>query len=117
MSTQNIAPVLDELKTLLGDSENAQKIFDLMHRAYAKNATLDEATFYLANELFKQYGLVVFITSSREAKQLFVDSILKEIIEQPSYLIVNQTISELEKAGFKNQFFLYARRHTRAYRA
>jgi len=103
MFTKNIVPVLDELKTLLGESENAQKIFDLMHRAYAQNETLDEATFYLANELFKQYGLVVFITSSREAKQLFVDFILKEIIEQPSYEIVNQTISELEKAGFKGQ--------------
>ncbi len=103
MSTRNIVPVLDELKTLVGDSENAQKIFDLMHRAYAKNETLDEATFYLANELFKQYGLVVFITSSREAKQLFVDYILKEILGKTSYPIVNQTISNLEKVGFKAQ--------------
>ncbi len=103
MSTQNIAPVLDELKTLLGESENAQKIFDLMHRAYAQNETLDDATFCLANELFKQYGLVVFITSSREAKQLFTDYILKEILEQPSHEIVNQTISELEQVGFKGQ--------------
>ena len=103
MSTKNILPVLDRLKETLGDSENAQKIYDLMHRAYAQNDSLDEATFYLANELFREYGLLVFITSSREAKQLFTDFILKEIIEQPSYNIVNQTISKLEEVGFKGQ--------------
>lgn len=103
MSTKNIVPVLDELKTLLGESENAKAIYDLMHRAYAQNDTLDDATFYLVNELFKEYGLVVFITSSREAKTLFTDYMLKEIIEQPSYNIVNQTISKLEAIGFKGQ--------------
>jgi len=103
MSTKHIASVLNELKTLLGESENAQKIYDLMYRAYAQNDTLDEATFYLANELFKEYGLVIFITSSREAKALFSDYILNEIIKQPSYDIISQTISELEEIGFRGQ--------------
>jgi len=103
MSTKNIVPVLEDLKNTLGDSENAQKVYDLMHRAYAQNDTLDEATFYLANELFKEYGLLVFITSSPEAKRLFTDFILKEIIERSSYSIVNQTIDYLTENGFKGQ--------------
>ncbi len=103
MSTKGILPVLEELKNLLGESENATQIYDLMYEAYAKHDTLDEATFYLTNALFQDYGLVVFITSSPKAKSLFVEYMLKEIIEQASYKIVNKTIAELEKAGFKAQ--------------
>ena len=103
MKTNSLAPVLDELKMILGDSDDGQRCFNLIHQAYTENDTYGPAAIQLVDSLFKPYGLVVVNMDSPSLKRIFIPHIKKEIFEQPSQRLVNQVQTELEKAGFGGQ--------------
>lgn len=100
MKTATLAPVLAELKDILGNSPNAQHIYELLEKAYTQHKLYADATIQLVNELFKNEGLVVINMSDAQLKRLFIPIIQEEILEQPSQPLVEATIEELEKAGF-----------------
>ncbi len=103
MQTTTLAPVLEELKGILGESENAQAIFSIIQNAFIQHKTYSKATQCLVHELFKQYGLVVCNMNEPKLKRLFAPYIKEEIINQPSEKLVINTQTELEKLGFSAQ--------------
>ncbi len=103
MSTQHLQPVLDQLKEVLGESEHAQTIYKTLHTAYSTHKTYNDATLYLINELFKEYGLVVLIPNTADLKRQFIPIMEAELLEQSSETLVSTTINELAEAGFKAQ--------------
>ncbi len=103
MKTASLGPVLEDLRGILGESESARNLFELIKLIYAKNARYADAAFELAHELFKEYGLVVLNTNDRKLKLNFAPIIKEEILEQPSQTIVNQTIAKLNTVGFAAQ--------------
>jgi len=103
MRTESIRPVLEELKTILGDSPNAQKAFALLERAHQKHDRYADATIELVHGLFGKSGLVVANMSHPELKKTFVPVMLSEILDQVSHPIVQQTIEQLNEAGFEAQ--------------
>lgn len=103
MSTSSLGLVLHDLKSILGDSENAANLYKLIEAIHTKNARYSEAAFELAHELFKQEGLVVLNTNDAKLKRIFAPIIKDEIINQPSQSLVNQTIGQLEAIGFPGQ--------------
>lgn len=105
MKTESLRAVLDELKPTLGDSENAQYIFDIIEKAYTQHTLYQDATQDLLNALFGKYGLVVLNMNDTELKQQFMPIMEKEIVEQPSKSLVEQTQNELADLGFKPQAF------------
>lgn len=105
MKTESLRAVLDELKPTLGDSENAQHIFDIIEKAYTQHTLYQDATQDLLNALFGKYGLVVLNMNDTELKQQFIPIMEKEIVEQPSKSLVEQTQNELADLGFKAQAF------------
>jgi len=74
--------VLTELKSVLGTSENAEKLVSLFEDAYLKHDNLADATRYLVNELFGEYGLVIMDGDDKRLKQQFIPTIKKDILEQ-----------------------------------
>ena len=58
-TASSLRPALDELKAVLGDSEQAKPIFDIIEKAYTSHALYHDATQVLIHELFGKYGLVV----------------------------------------------------------
>ena len=105
MHTASLRAVLDELKPILGDSEKAQHIFQLIEKAYTQHETYQDATQALLIDLFGKYGLVVLNMNDADLKQRFIPIMEKEIIEQPSKALVEKTQKELENLGFKPQAF------------
>ncbi len=95
--TNNLQSVIDELKTILGNSEKATEFVALIEDAYVKHKTLDQATRFLVNALFGEYGVVILDGNDAEFKKEFKDEFKKDIFDNASFDIVNKTIAKLEE--------------------
>lgn len=69
----------------IGHHQNAERLRDLFRRSYLEHSSLASATRYLANELFKEYGLVIMDARGRELKNLFVPHMQEELLHQEAY--------------------------------
>lgn len=96
-STDGTAETLEELKQILGESEQAKTIIALFERAYQGHATLAEATRYLVNELFGEHGLVTLDGNDALLKARFIPELKKDIFENAAWEAVNQTIGALKE--------------------
>ena len=96
LSTEGLDNVFDVFTKELGAGENAETLRDLFQAAYLKHNTLADATLYLANALFAEYGLVIVDANNKSLKQLFVPFIEDELIHQTSYKEVTQTSRRLD---------------------
>jgi len=103
LATDGLEELVKELKSELGASANAQKLSTLFSEAYIKHNNLTDATRYLANELFSDYGLVIIDGNDRDLKQQFIPYAEKELTENLAFNAINKTTEKLEKLGFKRQ--------------
>jgi bacillithiol synthase len=95
-NTEGLNEVIAELKTILGGNEKANDLIQLFEKAYINHANLSDATRYLVNELFGQYGIVILDGNDTELKQLFKEEFIKDIFENTSAKEVNKTIDEFK---------------------
>ena len=105
MSTASLAPVLEELKSILGESENATKIFELIHRTHTQHKVYSKSIIELTHELFKADGLVVLNMNNPTLKRLLLPIIKEELLKHPSKDLVDQQQAKLGEKGFKSQAF------------
>lgn len=103
LKTKGLQEVCDVFEQELGDTENAQKLVTLFKESYLKHETLAEATRYLANELFKEEGLVIVDANSRVLKQLFGPYLISEIENKSALKTVKSTSENLSDLGYKVQ--------------
>lgn len=103
MDTDTLAPVLEEVKEILGNSENAQHIVALLERCYACGKSYAQAAFEFTNELFKSYGVVVALTNNADLKRAFIPIMKDELLKQSSKKLVDAVIEEKAGAEFKAQ--------------
>jgi bacillithiol biosynthesis cysteine-adding enzyme BshC len=96
-STEGLQEVVAELKTILGDNEKSTELIRLFEKAYIEHYNLSDATRYLVNALFGEYGLVILDGNDPELKQLFKEEFKKDIFEHVPFNEVNQTVLELKK--------------------
>ncbi len=95
LSTDGLDEVLKVFSQTLGNSPNANYLKQLYQGAYLDHNNLTDATRYLANELFKDYGLVIIDADDRELKELFVPYLRREIQENISFKEVTGTNEKL----------------------
>lgn len=103
LKTNELEKLLEELGDILGDSENAQHIKELLNRAYLQHDNLADATRYLANELFKGFGLVILDASDDRLKQEFIPYLKADVLEQKNSNLVIATNEKLDVKGYKTQ--------------
>ncbi|MDC0177705.1 bacillithiol biosynthesis cysteine-adding enzyme BshC [Polaribacter sp.] len=96
-STKGLAAVLEVFSEHLGNSKNALFIQKLFSDAYLKHDNLANATRFIVNELFGEYGLVIIDGDDANLKQLFQPIIKDELENQTSFKSVSKTITDLEK--------------------
>ncbi|MEO9571981.1 MAG: bacillithiol biosynthesis cysteine-adding enzyme BshC [Polaribacter sp.] len=96
-STDGLQDVFEVFSSHLGTSKNAIFIKKLFSEAYLKHQNLAEATRFIANELFKDFGLVVLDGDDTDLKQLFTPIVKDELENETSFKSVSKTILELEK--------------------
>jgi bacillithiol biosynthesis cysteine-adding enzyme BshC len=95
--TEELQEVIVELKTILGESENSNSIIQLFEKAYTGNSNLADATRYVVNELFGEYGVITLDGNDVNLKHLFKEEFTEDIFEGTPAKLVNETITELKK--------------------
>ncbi len=95
LDTKGLEQVFQLFKNQLGLSNNAKTLTKLFKNAYLEHSNLADATRYIANFLFKDYGLVVIDANFKSLKQLFIPSIKQELEQQVSFANVTQTSKAL----------------------
>ena len=100
LSTEGLEDIYELFSKDIGSSKNANDIKQLFESAYLKINNLTDATRYLANALFKDYGLVIIDAADKALKQLFIPYIKDELFNQTSFNAVskaNKALSELSE--------------------
>jgi bacillithiol biosynthesis cysteine-adding enzyme BshC len=95
LNTKSIIQSLKEYKGILGISQNAEKLSEMVSSAYADGKNLADATRYLANELFGALGLVIVDADDKSLKSQFAPIIERDIIEQNSYKNIEESSKKL----------------------
>lgn len=103
MNTASLAPVLAQLKDILGDRPAAVEIYQILEKAYTSHELYSLSTIDLVNQLFGAYGLVVLGMNHPKLKREFIPIMRQELLEQPSQAFVQKATAELEEAGFSGQ--------------
>jgi len=97
ISTNGLEEVFNIFSSELGQGDNANFLRALFKNAYLKYDNLAEATRFLANTLFSEYGLVIIDAIDKDLKQLFVPYLEKELLDKVSYNAVINSNAALEK--------------------
>ena len=105
MNLNNIKEVIDELKNIMGESKHAEQLVDIFHNAYLKHKNLSDATRYLINYLFGDYGIVVIDGDDKELKREFIPYIKKDILENAFFKKIEQSSINLTKMMYTPQAF------------
>ena len=94
---------LAELKSLLGDSPNAQEVFAIIEKAHTQNEIYSDAVIEMVHSLFGKYGLVVLNMNQPKLKAAFSPIIIDELLNQTSHQFVSKSIEKLEAKGLSAQ--------------
>ena len=103
MPATTLAPVLEELKPVLGETENAQALWAKIEQSYTRAANFADATQALLHALLGRFGLVTFNMSHPDLKRQFAPVMRAELTEQASNRLVSVVIEQLHAKGFKTQ--------------
>ncbi|MEO1032800.1 MAG: bacillithiol biosynthesis cysteine-adding enzyme BshC [Bacteroidota bacterium] len=101
--TSGLDDVFEVVAAEFGSGKFADQLKAWFKKAYLNHANLADATRYLANELFGEYGLVIIDADNRDLKRLFIPYIRKELLEQTAFKEVSETNTTLETLGLKIQ--------------
>lgn len=91
LSTEDLKAVFDLFSLELGQTKNADFLKNLFKEAYLGHSNLADATRYLANELFKDYGLVIIDAADKDLKRVFIPHMEHELLHKVSFEAVSQT--------------------------
>lgn len=96
-NTLGLEEVIAELKSILGNTDKTNELISVFEKAYLKHINLTDATRYIVNELFGEYGLVILDGNDVELKHLFKNELKQDIFKNTSFKFVSETITELQK--------------------
>jgi bacillithiol biosynthesis cysteine-adding enzyme BshC len=102
-STQGLDAIFDIISAEFGSGTKAETLKKWFNDSYVKHTNLADATRYLANQLFGDFGLVILDADNRDLKRLFIPQMKTELTEQIAFNTVNETNSKLEVLGYKIQ--------------
>lgn len=102
ISAKDIYNVISDIKTLLGNSENAKKIIEIFVHAYSKG-NLADATRALVDSLFSKYGLIIIDADNKEFKKIFSETIKDDLLNNTAFKKVSETNAQLMKLDYKPQ--------------
>lgn len=101
--TSDLKQLAIEFEKQLGRSEQADYLLQLFNKAYLEHSNLADATRYLVNELFGNYGLVVIDGNDQGFKQQFIPQIEADIFDNLAFHVTEPAIQSLQKQGYSIQ--------------
>ncbi|CAN5572930.1 bacillithiol biosynthesis cysteine-adding enzyme BshC [soil metagenome] len=103
LTSEGISEVIELAKSMLGESEQTNKIIELLTNAYSKENSLSKATRILVDFLFSKYGLVILDADDTRLKKSFIPVMQEELISQTSFLKTSETIKALDELKYEAQ--------------
>ncbi|SHK45327.1 bacillithiol biosynthesis cysteine-adding enzyme BshC [Maribacter aquivivus] len=97
LPTKGLEEVFTLYSKTIGDSNNAKRLKNLFENAYLKHDNLTNATRFLTNEIFKDYGLVIVDGDDVDLKKTLIPYMKKDIFEQTAFKKVSETIKDIEE--------------------
>ncbi|MCK8522063.1 bacillithiol biosynthesis cysteine-adding enzyme BshC [Aquimarina sp. D1M17] len=101
--TKGLDRVFEVFSSEIGPGSNAEYLKSLFKEAYLGHNSLADATRYLANTLFGEYGLVIVDGDDSTLKQLFTPFMKRELLEEIAYNQILPKANTLKKEGYKVQ--------------
>lgn len=84
MTLDGLGDVLSIIKEKLGASDNASQLTEIIQSAEKQANTYGDFMFYLVNELFKTYGLVIANMDNGKYKSKLLPYVIKDLKEKDS---------------------------------
>ena len=105
LSTEGLAEVFEVFSNEIGHTKNAEVLKQLFKNAYLSHDNLADATRFLANALFAEYGLVIVEANNTDLKKQFIPYLETELLNETSFKAVKDTIEDLNSysENFKAQ--------------
>ncbi len=95
LKTEGFKAVFKSFSEQLGNSKNANSIKKLFENAYLNHTNLTDATRYLVNALFGDYGLVIIDGDDTKLKQEFSPIVKEELLNNISFKEVSKASEKL----------------------
>ena len=95
LSTTGLEDLFEVYSKELGSSTNAAELKKLFENAYLEHENLADATRFLANSLFANYGLVILDADDANLKRAFIPYVKEELENQTSFKEVQKSIESL----------------------
>lgn len=103
MKLDGIENLLSELKTVLGDRNDADEIINLFSTFFSSEKTFTNSIKGIINHLFGKFGLVIIDGDDVLLKQLFVPEFKSELLERKNHQLIHSTSEKLKELGYKPQ--------------
>ncbi len=91
---KELIKLIDQLASQLEVHEHGKDLIQIFRKAYSVGTTIQQATLLLVNELFTDYGVLVLIPDNAELKRHFNNVVKKELLEQFSHPLVEETTKQ-----------------------
>ncbi|WP_052598382.1 bacillithiol biosynthesis cysteine-adding enzyme BshC [Aureispira sp. CCB-QB1] len=104
-SVDSLRTVLDQTKEILGDGAYAKEVANKLEAFYGNATQYSEAVKHFLNWIFGAYGLVIVNANTAGFKRQMIPLFKDELLHQPSKPIIEQTIQDLEAAGYQQQAY------------
>jgi bacillithiol biosynthesis cysteine-adding enzyme BshC len=96
---ETMRQALNQYKGVLGMEHHGPELAAIVETAYTRFDRLADATRYMVNALFGQYGLVIIDADNQRLKQQFAPIMERDIIEQHSFKNITATNEKLHQLG------------------
>lgn len=103
IATKTLLSLLEEIKKVVGEEDQAKELMSIFIDSYSKNDLLSDANRCLITQLFGDYGLVVIDANETELKSQLKDIIKTDIQENINFKLVNESIELLHQKGYSAQ--------------
>ena len=104
LSTDSLSSLIDEIKSINGDSVNANELNTILSDCYQSGLTLAEATRKFVYRIFGAYNLVVLDANDARLKKFFSEVMRDELFNHTAHEKVVETSDRL-KVKYRPQVF------------
>jgi len=105
LDLSNLEAALTEVTDILGSHPLAEKMASILNQSLEGSESYGDFVFKFVNNIFSKYGVLVLNMDNHKFKKDFIPAMKKEILENTSKPIVNDTQKALEEHKFKAQAF------------
>lgn len=95
LSTDSLNGLIEELKKINGETENAIELNKILSDCYQTGLTLAEATRKFVYALLGKYGVIVLDANNSKLKKAFADVLRDELLNHTAHQKVNETSERL----------------------